>query len=177
MHPPELLVALGEQRWLVPVMAAMHAAAAARFAELRHRLDLPRESLSRTLERAGELGWVRRNPGYGHPLRPEYVLTGAGREAAQAAAQICAVLAQVGLPPKALTRWSLPLLHALGAGGERFNEIARHVAPATPRALSQCLKRLAANDLVSREVEAGYPPTSRYRLTLRGLVFANCWAA
>jgi DNA-binding HxlR family transcriptional regulator len=56
---------------------------------------------------------------------------------------------------------------------DRFSALSRLLAPATPRALSQGLKALAANDLVDREVEEGFPPTSRYRLTGKGVEFTR----
>lgn len=164
----DLLVALGEQRWLLPLMAEFVERPGGRFVELLHRLNCPRESLTRTLELAQQLGWIARNPGYGHPLRPEYLVTAPGAEIGQAACGIALRLSAAGLKPVSLTRWSLPLLHVLGSGRERFNELSRELAPASPRALSQSLKRLVANDLVLREVEAGFPPASRYRLTSRG---------
>lgn len=170
--PLDLILALGRQRWMVPLLAGFDRQPGARFVELVNRLGLPRDSLVRTLEAAQAAGWVMRNPGYGHPLRPEYVLTDAGCVAAATAAQIAAALSQAGLSSAELTRWSLPVLHALSGGQERFNELARYLAPATPRALSITLRTLVANDLIDREIEAGFPPSSRYRLTSRGAALA-----
>jgi DNA-binding HxlR family transcriptional regulator len=170
---PELLAALGQHRWMVPLLAELARSDGARFAELRHRLGLPRDSLVRTIDAAIAAGWAMRNPGHGHPLRPEVVLTAAGQVLAGVALQVSAALAAQGLAPAALSRWSLPLVQALASGQERFNEIARSLPGASPRALSQALRKLVANDLVGRTVEAGYPPTSRYRLTERGLALAN----
>ena len=58
-----LLVQLGSHRWLVPLLADLAARKGARFVELVHRLGLSRDSLTRTLEAAQAIGWVRRNPG------------------------------------------------------------------------------------------------------------------
>lgn len=167
------LVALGQHRWMLPLLAELRRCGGGRFAELRHRLGLPRDSLVRTIDVAIAVGWVRRNPGHGHPLRPEVILTAAGAELADIALRLSESLSAQGLAPSALSRWSLPLIHALSSGRERFNEIARTLPGATPRALSQALQKLVANDLVGRSVEAGYPPTSRYRLTERGLALAS----
>lgn len=144
-----------------------------RLAELRHRLGLPRDSLARTMDAAIGAGWVQRNPGHGHPLRPEVILTEEGQRLATPALALAKALAQQGLAPVALSRWSLPLIQGLAMGNERFNELARHLPEATPRALSQALQRLVANDLVGRSVEPGYPPSTRYRLTARGLALAR----
>lgn len=162
------LVTLGRQRWLVAVMAEMHGRRGARFIELLNAIGIARESLSRTIDQALELGWIVRNPGHGHPMRPEYVLTREGQPIAQAAARIARTLGTLGIEPAGLTRWSLALLYAMYDGADRFSMLSRILAPATPRALSQGLKALAANDLVDREVEEGFPPTSRYRLTVKG---------
>jgi DNA-binding HxlR family transcriptional regulator len=170
--PLDLIVALSEARWLLPLMAEFAERPGARFTELAHRLNCPRESLARTLELAGAGGWIARNPGYGHPLRPEYLLTADGVVVAQAALRLAGGLAAAELGSRQLSRWSLPVLHVLEAGRERFNEIARELTPASPRALSQSLKGLAANDLVLREVAPGYPPATRYLLTERSKTLA-----
>jgi len=167
--PLDALVALGRNRWMAPVLALFAEKPGWRFAEFLHRCGTGRESLSRTLEAALEAGWIARNPGHGHPLRPEYIVTVSGGEMASAAAQVMRALAGAGLSPEALTRWSLPALHSLRSGQDRFNLLARQLAPATPRALSMALRNLAANDLVAREIEPGYPPSSRYRLTELGM--------
>jgi DNA-binding HxlR family transcriptional regulator len=170
---PELLAALGQHRWMVPLLAELARSNGARFAELRHRLGLPRDSLVRTIDAAIAAGWAMRNPGHGHPLRPEVILIGEGQALAEAALQLAEAMAGQGLGPAAMSRWSLPLIRFLASGQERFNELARSLPDASPRALSQSLQKLVANDLVGRCVDAGYPPTSRYRLTARGMALAR----
>ena len=171
--PDPLLVQLGSHRWLVPLLADLAAHKGARFVELIHRLGLPRDSLARTLDAAGEAGWVQRNPGHGHPLRPEYILTEAGQAAAVRAATIAEAQAAIGLPPGAATRWGLPLVAGIGAGRDRFNALSRLLVPATPRALSQGLSALGTHGLVRREVLDMRPPTSRYALTSSGRTLAE----
>lgn len=171
--PDPLLIQLGSHRWLVPLLADLAAHRGARFVELVNRLNLPRDSLSRTLEAAAAIGWVQRNPGHGHPLRPEYILTEAGAAAATRAATIAAAQAAIGLLPGATTRWSLPLVAGIGSGHDRFNALSRLLTPATPRALSQGLSGLATHGLVVREVLDMRPPASRYDLTTSGQVLAE----
>jgi DNA-binding HxlR family transcriptional regulator len=171
--PPELVSALVRQRWLLPVLARFHGVRGLRFAELLGGLGLPRDSLVRTLEQALAQGWIERNQGHGHPLRPEYVLTARGMDVAETAAAMAQRLTAAGLGPGDLTRWSLPALRAIALGADRFNDLARGLAPASPRALSQALRTLVANDLVARDVEGGFPPSSRYRLTVRGWALAS----
>lgn len=173
--PDPLLVQLGSHRWLVPLLADLAAHKGARFVELIHRLGLSRDSLTRTLEAAGRIGWVQRNPGHGHPLRPEYILTITGRAAAARAATVAEAQRAIGLPPGAATRWGLPLVAGIGAGHDRFNALSRLLAPATPRALSQGLTALGEHGLVKREVLDLRPPASRYELTQSGhLLAAAC---
>ncbi|MBU0824122.1 MAG: winged helix-turn-helix transcriptional regulator [Alphaproteobacteria bacterium] len=171
--PDPLLIQLGSHRWLVPLLADLAAHRGARFVELLHRLGLPRDSLTRTLDAAAMIGWVQRNPGHGHPLRPEYILTEAGTVAAARAATIAAAQTAISLPPGTATRWTLPLVAGIGAGHDRFNALSRLLAPATPRALSQGLTALGTHGLVNRAVLDGRPPSSRYALTERGQMLAG----
>lgn len=166
--PDPLLIQLGSHRWLVPLLADLAAYKGARFVELIHRLGLSRDSLSRTLDAVAAIGWVQRNPGHGHPLRPEYILTKAGEAAAARAATIAEAQAAIGLPPGAATRWGLPLVVGISGGHDRFNALSRLLSPATPRALSQGLTALGAHGLVTREVLDMRPPASRYDLTKSG---------
>ena len=162
--PDPVLVQLGSHRWLVPLLADLAGHKGARFVELVHRLGLSRDSLTRTLEAAQAIGWVRRNPGHGHPLRPEYILTESGQAAAARAATIA--------DAQGATRWGLPLVVGIGAGHDRFNALSRLLAPATPRALSQGLTALGHHGLVMREVIDMRPPASRYELTGSGRLLA-----
>ena len=174
--PDTLLAQLTSHRWLVPLLADLAAHKGARFVELLNRLQLARDSLTRTLDAAAAIGWVQRNPGHGHPLRPEYILTEAGHAAALRAATIAAAQAAIGLPPGGATRWGLPLVAGIDAGHDRFNALSRLLAPATPRALSLGLTALGAHGLVVREVVDGRPPSSLYGLTANGRVLAEACA-
>ncbi|MGH2451320.1 MAG: winged helix-turn-helix transcriptional regulator, partial [Candidatus Limnocylindria bacterium] len=71
--------ALFHHRWAAPVLAELDRSRGSRFVTLSNRLALSRESLRRTLTALIDAGLVMKNPGYGHPLRPEYILTERGR--------------------------------------------------------------------------------------------------
>lgn len=165
---PELLNALSRHRWGVQALAHMAARGGGRFAEMANGLGSPRDSLKRTLAALVEEGWIRRNPGHGHPLRPEYLLTEAGRAIGAACGRIAAAQAEAAMPPQAISRWSLPLLSLIGGGEARFNRLERAMTGATPRAVAASLKTLIHHGLVEREVVAGFPPGTAYRLTARG---------
>ncbi len=65
-------------------------------------------------------------------------------------------------------RWSGVILFALGDGPLRFAEIATAVPKLSDRLLSQRLKELESEGLVSRSVEAGTPVRVTYSLTPKG---------
>jgi DNA-binding HxlR family transcriptional regulator len=168
----EELIALGKHRWAVPLIVDLAAHKGGRFVELLHRLSISRGSLTRTLEGAVAMGWVKRNPGHGHPLRPEYILTEAGQRLSISATRIEAAQIRLGLAPAKMSRWSLPIVRSIAQGSQRFNDIARNLPATSPRALSSGLQGLAKQKLVIRSLVDGYPPASHYCLTGGGLMLA-----
>ena len=168
------LRSLGERRWALPVLAALAAeGGSSRFVLLLNRLGCARSALVSALEHLSKQGWIERNPGHGHPLRPEYLLTAKGAVIATQATEIEAVAAILGLEPKAFQRWTLPLTFELRASARRFTQLKTQLAPATPRALSLTLKQMMGHDLVSRAVVDDFPPAPHYDLTQRGRVLAQ----
>ncbi len=167
------LIALGRQRWMAALLADLAAHDGGRFVELLHRLSLSRDGLVRTLEGAIVSGWAQRNRGHGHPMRPEYILTGEGKRLAIAASNIIKAQSKLEIPAGALTRWGLPIIRTISDGHQRFNDLARNIAPAGPRAISQSLRALSSRQLITRELVESYPPTSLYRLTGNGELLAS----
>lgn len=155
-------------RWAVPVLALLSREAGARFAVIAHRFALSHHSLSRCLAYLRECGWVVPNPGHGHPLRPEYLLSEAGLSVGAACEAIVAARARLGLAEADLPRWSLPLAAALAPDWARFGALQARLAPVTPRALSQALQTMIGRDLVKRRLEDRFPPVALYGLTGRG---------
>ena len=49
-------------------------------------------------------------------------------------------------------KWSMMVLTVLDGGPLRFNEIRRRLEGVTQKALTQCLRRLERNGLISRRV-------------------------
>lgn len=166
---PVRFVDLFHHRWAVPVLAELHrGAGGAKFVTLVNRLGIGRDSLRRTLAALIERGWVQRNPGHGHPLRPEYVLITAGARIAPWCARLAKLLQTLQIEGVALRKWSMPVAFALGRGAERFSELKAFLAGATPRALITTLKQMQQAGLVERAVSDGYPPKTSYALTPRG---------
>jgi DNA-binding HxlR family transcriptional regulator len=157
------LIALFHHRWSAPVLAELLRQKGSRFAALSGTLGVGSDSLRRALDSLLALGLVTRNPGYGHPLRPEYVLTDQGRRVAQR----CTKLLAASEDDVLLRKWSLPVLAALGRPA-RFSEVRAAVPGVTPRALALALKDLQAADLVERRVEDAYPPRALYTPTPQG---------
>lgn len=158
------LIELFHHRWAPPALALLGERGGARFVELQRRLDVGRESLRRALDALIDLGYVRRNPGYGHPLRPEYVLTPRGRRAAETASRVLAA----GSTETLLRKWSVPVLAELREE-RRFSELRAALPGVSPRALALALRDLEAAGFVSREVRPTRPPSVSYRATRRVL--------
>jgi DNA-binding HxlR family transcriptional regulator len=168
MIGPHSLKALATGRWTVPVLALLAEEKGARFARLVGALGLPRDSLVHTLDRLAALGWTMRNPGHGHPLRPEYVLTPAGEEAGAACVRMMAVRRRLGIGAASLPRWSLPIIGRLDEEWARFTDLRNDLVPVTSRALSLNLQQMVAGRVVARRVEEDYPPTPLYGLAPLG---------
>ncbi len=143
------MIRLCAGRWQIPLLALASASEGFRFAEAVRRLGLARGVARASLDALIEEGWLARNPGHGHPLRPEYVLTAEGRDAGKWSEAVMRAREELGLAPDALTRWSLPLLVVLAHGEARFGALAENLAPVTPRALSLTLKAALAAALVT----------------------------
>jgi DNA-binding HxlR family transcriptional regulator len=162
---PQLL----HHRWAPAVLAELAQAGGSRVVTLMSRLGASRESVRRTLAALVEGGLTARNPGYGHPLRPEYVLTRHGERVAAACAALLAGVRELGVEDAALKKWSLPIVLALGRpGGSRFSALREELEEVSPRALALALKELMAAGLVERAVSDGYPPATTYSLTRAG---------
>jgi DNA-binding HxlR family transcriptional regulator len=157
------LIELFHHRWSPPALALIAERRGARFVELQRVLGVGRDSLRRALDALVDQGLVRAHEGYGHPLRPEYVVSAAGRGAAATAARVLAA----GPPDVLLRKWSVPVLAEIGEG-RRFSELRSSLAVVTPRSLALALQDLEAAGLVRREVLPTRPPSSVYRLTRRG---------
>jgi len=130
------LVLLSRSRWFIPVLAMVARDDGARFAALARQLGAGKSALSAALTGLQEQGWIARNPGHGHPLRPEYILTEEGHSLGVWCLQLTEQRRTLGLEPDALTRWSLPIVAQLDGRWERFSTLQDALTPVTPRALS-----------------------------------------
>ena len=166
---PDFLARLMTHRWSLGVLAELHRTGGAKFVTLAHRLKVPRASLSSVLKHLAALDLVARNPGYGHPLRPEYLLTDKGAQAAGLARHVLRSVPDAETREVLLKKWSLPIVLAVGRDGKRFMELRETLAPITPRALTLGLKDMADRHWVARTVVKTYPPAPVYTLQPAGL--------
>lgn len=162
------IIRLFHRRWAVPVLAELYADKGAKAVTLTNRLGVSRESLRCALDELVANGWVVRNPGYGHPLRPEYLLTKRGAKLAPICLSLMKTLKRMGVQRTALFKWSMPIALALGSDIDRFGELKRTLPGITARALTLGLKEVQSSGLVARQVLDQYPPTSSYSLTAKG---------
>jgi DNA-binding HxlR family transcriptional regulator len=65
-------------------------------------------------------------------------------------------------------KWSMMVLTVLDPGPLRFNAVKRQLEGVTQKALTQCLRRLERNGLVSRRVIPASPVAVEYEITPLG---------
>ena len=65
-------------------------------------------------------------------------------------------------------KWRIPIILSLTFGNKRFGEIQRDVATISPKMLSQELKALETNKIITRTLYDSMPVTVEYSLTPLG---------
>lgn len=169
------LIELVHHRWNIPVVAELHRRSGAKFITLANALDVGRGSLSTSLRDLIDQGWVMRNPGYGHPLRPEYLLTPAGKSIGEQCSALLRLVGDADQSDLAFRKWTLPLIAAIGSDMRRFNELRSVLGDeVTPRAVTLGLKTLLSGGWAERSLINDYPPAAGYSLTPRGRRVLDC---
>lgn len=156
-----LFVNITSRAWAMPILSQLSAGVPGRQAPLLTATGASRTAFAQSMEHLIDLGLVERNPGYGHPLRPEFRLTQVGVEVGKLATDIGDL---IPADDRALLRksWTLPVLASLQRP-RHFGDIKRDLPSITDRALSQSLKSMEARAWVHRSVEADTrPPRSLY---------------
>ena len=77
------------------------------------------------------------------------------------------VVARVG------NKWTLLVIYALSQSTKRYSELQRQVGKISPKMLTQVLRSLEKDALVSRKVHPVVPPMVEYSLTPLGLSLAR----
>lgn len=113
---------------------------------------------------------IERNPGHGHPLRPEFRLTDQGRVVAARATKITELAADDALLRRT---WTIPIL-ATTTRPRYFGEIKQSLGNITDRSLSKSLKSLEGHQWLDREVMTNiHPPRPVYHAKNIGKRIAN----
>ncbi|WP_432449735.1 winged helix-turn-helix transcriptional regulator [Aliiroseovarius marinus] len=171
-----LLVTITSRAWALPILAHLHAGIPGRQAPLVTATGAGRTAFAHSMDHLIAIGLIERNPGHGHPLRPEFRLTQRGSSAAKLASQILDVS---GDEDQDLLRraWTLPVLASLNSP-RHFSEIKRDLPPITDRALSQSLKTMETRNWVSRQIDdLTRPPRSQYSAIRTGSIISNLAAS
>lgn len=70
-------------------------------------------------------------------------------------------------------KWSVFVIHSLGAGTKRFGELNREIDGISQRMLTVTLRGLERDGLVTRTIHAEVPPRVEYQLTELGRTLAQ----
>ena len=163
------LIELAHRRWNIPVLAELHRKSGARFVVLVNTLGASRGSLSSSLDSLIDMDLVRRNPGVGHPMRPEYLLTRRGERVGEHCLKLARLVERRGERDFAYRKWTLPITAAIGDGVRRFNEVRELLGEsATPRAVTLGLKSMLLEGWAERLLIDDYPPAAGYVLARPG---------
>jgi len=156
-----LFVNITSKAWSLAILSKLHAGVPGRQAALLTATGAGRTAISQSMEHLIRIGLLERNPGHGHPLRPEFRLTPLGVEAAVLASRIQEI---TGDEDQTLLRrsWTLPVLSSLQRP-RHFCGIKKDLITITDRALSQSLKAMEDRNWVKRSVNTtARPPRSIY---------------
>lgn len=165
----KLLVKLTSRAWSLNILALLHQGVPGRQAPLLAATSASRTSFASSLEHLVQLKLLERNPGHGHPLRPEFRLTESGLEVAETANRI--VMAVPDDKEFAVLRrsWTVPIL-ALTNTPRRFSAIKSDLTTITDRALSTSLYQLEKQEWLRRDINtSSRVPFPTYHATHRGL--------
>ena len=66
-------------------------------------------------------------------------------------------------------KWTLPVLYVLSQGTKRYSELQREIPDISKKMLTQTLRKLESDNIVSRKVYPVVPPKTEYKLTSFGI--------
>jgi len=147
------LVNITSRAWSFSILSCLHDGVPGRQAPLLAATGAGRSSFALSMEHLIEIGLLKRNPGYGHPLRPEFRLTEIGVQAAALAHDVQRNGGNVVLRKA----WTVPVLATLQEP-RPFGGIKAGLGSITDRALSQSLKSLEGEGWVERRVDPELRP-------------------
>ena len=65
-------------------------------------------------------------------------------------------------------KWTLPVLYVLTQGTKRYSELQREIPGISKKMLTQTLRKLESDQILSRKVYPVVPPKTEYNLTAFG---------
>ena len=151
------LVKVTSRAWSLNILASMHAGTPGRQALLLSASGAGRTAFGQSLGHLVDLGLLERNPGHGHPLRPEYRLTQTGAEVARIADKIKQAARQPDERVLVRRSWTIPVL-VVSQEPRYFTDIKAALGSITDRALSQSLMKLQAQHWLRREIDLDIRP-------------------
>jgi len=152
------LVKLTSRAWSLDILALLHSGTPGRQAALVSSSGAGRTALVQSLDHLVDLRLLERNPGHGHPLRPEYRLTSKGVEAAVIADKIKRLAPEPAGQNLLRRMWTVPVLVA-SLTPRHFTQIKTELNSITDRALSQSLKQLLEQRWLQRTVDTAIIPS------------------
>lgn len=147
-----LLVNLTSKAWSLKILALLHSGVPGRQAPLIAAAKASRSSFASSLDHLVQLGLLEKNPGHGHPLRPEFRLTRTGASVATMASRVLEVASDDDAFTIIRRSWAVPIL-AVTESPKRFSIIKSGLGSITDRALSQSLYVLEERTWLKREID------------------------
>lgn len=157
--------ALFHRKWSILILAELYRQGGSKFVTLQNRLGVGPSALRQTLAFLVQQEVVVSNPGYGHPMRPEYVLTDQGKHLGAKCKILIDAVDDKKVIRLLLMKWALPTLLSISKGNRKFSELRASLSSITARALTLFLKEGQAAGVVVRNVISDYPPAAEYRLS------------
>lgn len=166
------LVNITARAWALPILASLNDGVPCRQAPLLRATGASRTAFAQSMDHLIGAGLLERNPGHGHPLRPEFRLTPLGKKAADLASKIQRLSSEED--QNLLRRsWTVPVLATLHRPSQ-FSEIKRNLLTISDRALSQSLQSMEERLWVRRSVdEAARPPKPFYSTINTGAMISK----
>lgn len=165
----DTLVKLTSRTWSLKILALLHAGVPGRQAPLLAATNASRTSFATSLKHLVELKLLERNPGHGHPLRPEFRLTQQGARIAEIADKLVRLVPDEREFVLLQRSWTVPVL-AVTRAPRHFTEIRTDLTSITDRALSQSLHRLEERAWIQRDVDISRRPLrSTYQAANAGI--------
>jgi DNA-binding HxlR family transcriptional regulator len=158
-------------RWIIPIIGVLYQKNGAKFVTLLNELKISRSVLTTTLRKLIALGFVMRNPGYGHPLRPEYILTDRSIRLGPFCKEMMTCIIDWNGYHLIQSKWAVQIIYLCSQGEMRFSELKSALAPITSRALSEELKSLNSEGFIERKIIESYPPLATYSLAEKSIPF------